>query len=427
MAKSFKLPDLGEGIHEGEVLAVLVSVGDPVKEGDPILEVETDKAAVEIPSPFTATVSEILVKPGDVVKVDDVLLKFENGEGKKSVTEVKTPEKEAEEISPSSAPAIKRDKRPVPASPATRRLARELGVDLHEVPPTGSAGLVTADDIRAYTAKGTPPAPAEVPAQREISVEARPLSTDAPPLPDFEKWGPVERVPIRSIRRATAKQMAISWSQIPHVTSQAEIDITKLEEFRKKHKADVETKGGKLTLTVFALKAVVTALKMYPNFNATLDAAAGEIVYKKYYHIGVAVDTQEGLIVPVIRDVDQKSITDLAIELNDLVQRTHQRKTSLKELQGSTFTISNVGHMGGGHFSPIINYPEVAIMGMGAARMKPVVIEKREGTYDIVPRLILPVVITIDHRVLDGGDAHRFLKVVMDALNDPDVLMMTMV
>ncbi len=425
MAKSFKLPDLGEGIHEGEVLAVLVSVGDPVKEGDPILEVETDKAAVEIPSPFTATVSEILVKPGDVVKVDDVLLKFENGEGKKSVIEAKTPEKEAEEISPAA--AIKKDKRPVPASPATRRLARELGVDLHEVPPTGSGGLVTADDVRAHAAKGELPAPAEVPAQREISVEARPLATDAPPLPDFEKWGPVERVPIRSIRRATAKQMAIAWSQIPHVTSQAEIDITKLEEFRKKHKADAETKGGKLTLTVFALKAAVTALKMYPNFNATLDAAAGEIVYKKYYHIGVAVDTQEGLIVPVIRDVDQKSITDLAIELNDLVQRTHQRKTSLKELQGSTFTISNVGHMGGGHFSPIINYPEVAIMGMGAARMKPVVIEKREGTYDIVPRLILPVVITIDHRVLDGGDAHRFLKVVMDALNDPDVLMMTMV
>ncbi len=245
MAKSFKLPDLGEGIHEGEVLAVLVSVGDPVKEGDPILEVETDKAAVEIPSPFTATVSEILVKPGDVVKVDDVLLKFENGEGKKSVTEAKTPKKEAEEISPSSAPAIKRDKRPVPASPATRRLARELGVDLHEVSPTGSGGLVTADDVRTYAAKGEPPAPAEVPAQREISVEARPLTTDAPPLPDFEKWGPVERVPLRSIRRATAKQMAISWRQIPHVTSQAEIDITKLEEFRKKHKADVETKGGK--------------------------------------------------------------------------------------------------------------------------------------------------------------------------------------
>jgi len=302
-----------------------------------------------------------------------------------------------------------------------------LGVDLSEVSPSGSGGLVTADDVRAYAANGESPAPAEVSVQREISVEARPLTTDAPPLPDFAKWGPVERIPVRSIRRATAKQMAISWSQIPHVTSQAEIDITKLEEFRKKHKADVETKGGKLTLTVFALKAAVTALKMYPNFNGTLDAAAGEIVYKKYYHIGVAVDTAEGLIVPVIRDVEQKSITELAIELNDLVQRTHQRKTSLQELQGSTFTISNVGHMGGGHFSPIINYPEVAIMGMGAARMKPVVIEKREGAYDIVPRLILPVVITIDHRVLDGGDAHRFIKVVMDALNDPEVLMMTMV
>jgi len=417
MAKSFKLPDLGEGIHEGEVLAVLVSIGDQVKEGDPILEVETDKAAVEIPSPFTATVSEILVKPGDVVKVDDVLLKFGDGEVKEPVTEEKAPEKETKEVSP------------VPASPATRRLARELGVDLHEVPPTGSGGLVTADDVRAYAAKGEPSANAfaEIPAQKKISVEARPLTIDAPPLPDFEKWGPVERVPIRSIRRATAKHMALSWSQIPHVTSQAEVDITKLEDFRKKHKADIEAKGGKLTLTVFALKAAATALKAYPNFNATLDTNAGEIVYKKYYHIGVAVDTEEGLIVPVIRDIDRKSITEVAIELHDLVQRTHQRKTSLEELQGSTFTISNVGHMGGGHFSPIINYPEVAILGMGAARMKPVVEEKRDGGYDIVPRLILPMVITIDHRVLDGGDAHRFLKVVMDALSDPDVLMMTMV
>ena len=188
----------------------------------------------------------------------------------------------------------------------------------------------------------------------------------------------------------------------------------------------IEAKGGKLTLTVFALKAAATALKTYPNFNATLDTESGEIILKRYYHIGVAVDTEDGLIVTVVRDVDRKSITELAIELHDRVQRTRRRKITVDDLQGGTFTITNVGHMGGGHFFPIINYPEVAILGMGAARMKPVVREKRQNVHEIVPRLILPVVITIDHRVLDGGDAHRFLRMLIDELEDPDVLMMTM-
>ena len=220
--------------------------------------------------------------------------------------------------------------------------------------------------------------------------------------------------------------MALSWSQIPHVTSHVEIDITKLEAFRQKQKAGVEAGGGKLTLTVFALKVAATALKTFPYFNAALDTETGEIILKQYYHIGVAVDTEDGLNVAVIRDVDRKSITDLAVELNDLVQRTRRGKTSLEERQGGTFTITNVGHMGGGHFSPIINYPEVAILGIGGAKMKPVVIEKREGVHEIVPRLILPVVIAIDHRVLDGADAHRFLNLLTESLEDPDVLMMTM-
>jgi pyruvate dehydrogenase E2 component (dihydrolipoamide acetyltransferase) len=220
--------------------------------------------------------------------------------------------------------------------------------------------------------------------------------------------------------------MALSWSQIPHVTCQAEVDITQLEAFRRRHKANVESQNGRLTLTTFALKAAVAALKAFPKFNSALDIDAGELILKQYYHIGVAVDTEDGLIVPVIRDADRKSLTELAIEMYEMVQLTRQRKTSIEQMQGGTFTITNIGHMGGDHFTPIINYPEVAIMGMGAARMKPVVVEKRENVHDVLPRLILPIVITFDHRVLDGAEANRFLKVIIDALEDPDVLMMTM-
>lgn len=430
MPRAFRLPDLGEGIHEGEVLAVLVSVGDEVKEGDPILEVETDKAAVEIPSPYTGTVAEILVKAGDVVKVGDVLMTFTDGE-EEVVEEAPRPEIEgvkgppAEKVVSMPVPPD-RGTGPVPASPATRRLARELGVDLAKVPPTGPGGLVTADDVRAFAEKGAevkeaPPAPREVPPR--VPATGVPL----PPLPDFSRWGPVERVKVRSIRRTTAKQMALSWSQIPHVHNQDWVDMTKLEAFRKAHKGEIEAKGGKLTVTVFALKAVATALKTYPHFNATLDTGAGELVMKHYFHIGVAVNTEEGLIVPVVRDVDRKSIVELSVELNDLVQRTRQRKVTLEELQGGTFTITNVGPMGGGFFAPIINYPEVAILGLGSTSMQPVVREKGKKDYEIVPRLMMPVVLCIDHRVLDGADALNFMRVLKQALEDPEELLITMI
>ncbi len=427
MARSFKLPDLGEGIHEGEVLAILVSVGDEVKEGDPILEVETDKAAVEIPSPYTGTVREILVKQGDMVKVGDVLMTFSNGAEEEAVEAkrpVEKPAEPAEKVVPMPAPA--RAEGPVPASPATRRLARELGVDLRQVTPTGPGGLVSADDVRAFAEKGekveeVPEPPKERPA------EGVPMAAPVPALPDFSKWGPVERVPVRSIRRATAKQMTLAWSQIPHVHNQEWVDVTKLEAFRKNHKAEIEAKGGKLTPTVFALKAVATALKTYPKFNATLDTGEGELVMKHYFHIGVAVNTDDGLIVPVVKDVDRKSIVELSVELNDLVQRTRERKATLEEMQGGTFTITNVGPMGGGFFAPIINYPEVAILGMGSASMQAVVKEKDKHEYEIVPRLMMPIVLCIDHRVLDGADALKFIRVLKEALEDPEELLITMI
>ncbi len=429
MSRSFKLPDLGEGIHEGEVLAVPVVVGQEVKEGDIILEVETDKAAVEIPSPFNGRVQEILVKPGDVVNVGDVMMTFSNGEDVQAVDEQKPAEKPAsapEAVAVAAQVPAARKNGPVPASPATRRLARELGVELHSVTPTGPAGLVTAEDVRGFAAAGktVEAVPAAAPA---AAGEIQPGDISVPPLPDFSKWGEVERVPFRSIRRATARQMSLAWSQIPHVNSQDVIDITKLEAFRRKHKAEIEAVGGKLTITVFALKAVATALKTYPDFNATLDPKNNEIIIKHYYNVGVAVNTDKGLIVPVVKAVDRKSIKELALELTDLVQRTRDRKATLEEMQGGTFTITNAGAMGGGFFAPIINHPEVAILGMGQARMQPVVREKEKGDYIIVPRLMMPIVLCIDHRVLDGADSIKFLKVLVQTLEDPDELLMSMV
>ena len=436
MARSFKLPDLGEGIHEGEVIAVLVKVDDAVEEGDPILEVETDKASVEIPSPFTGTVQEIMVKAGDVVKVGNLMMTFtDDAVGEKK--EEKTPsEKKIKTAQPAEkAPqqpeedqttgTIERNKGPVPASPATRRLARELGVDLRVVTPSGPAGMVTAEDVRAFASKEK----RGEGAAEEPSAGAEPfvVAGAAPPgLPDFTKWGDVERLPLRSIRKATARQMALAWSQIPHVSSQDDIDVTRLEALRRRNKQAVEKQGGRLTLTVFAVKAAAAALRQFPQFNVSLDVAKGEIVRKHYRHVGVATDTGKGLVVPVLRNADRKSITELAVELRDLVERTRARKVDLEELQGGTFTITNIGAAGGrGHFSPIINYPEAAILGMGAARLKPVIRKTETGSAQMVARMILPVVLAIDHRVLDGIDAAHFLEFFRTALENPEKMLLS--
>jgi pyruvate dehydrogenase E2 component (dihydrolipoamide acetyltransferase) len=304
-------------------------------------------------------------------------------------------------------------------------VARELGVDLARVPPSGAAGLVTADDVRTFAArdKAVPP-----PADERVPAAERPALPPGPPpeLPDFSRWGPVERMPFRSIRRATAKQMSLAWAQIPHVNSQDDVDVTRLEAFRRKHQKEVEALGGRLTLTVFALKAVATALKAHPRINASLDTGAGEIILKKHYHIGVAVNTEEGLVVPVIRDVDNKSIKELAVELKALVQRAHARKISLEEFQGGTFTLTNAGALGGWSFAPIINYPQVAILGLGQGRLRPAVV-RRENGLAIVPRLIMPAVLCIDHRVLDGADAVNFLKLFKQIMQDPDELLMSLI
>jgi pyruvate dehydrogenase E2 component (dihydrolipoamide acetyltransferase) len=445
MAREFKLPDLGEGIHEGEILAVKVKVGDRIKEGDIILEVETDKAAVEIPSPYTGVVENIRVKPGDTVNVGDVMMTFtveekaaEPGEPAEERPEEKPAEEESEEKPPAAEekgpeekqPREKPRKGPVPASPATRSLARELGVELTQVKPSGPEGLVTAEDVRAY-AEGEEKPGERHEAKPEKRAEEKPKEAEqpeapAPKLPDFSKWGQVERMPLRSIRKATARQVALAWSQIPHVSNHDVADMSKLETFRRKHKAEIEAKGGKLTHTIFALKAAAAALRVFPRFNSSIDAQAGELIEKHYYHVGVAVATGDGLIVPVIRDVDRKSILELSIELKELAERTRQRKVNIEELQGGTFTITNVGPVGGGQFVPIINYPEVAILGMGAAAMQPSVTGNEKQGYRIEPRLMMPLVLCIDHRVLDGADAVPFLRMIVEALEDPEELFMMM-
>jgi pyruvate dehydrogenase E2 component (dihydrolipoamide acetyltransferase) len=431
MTTSFRLPDLGEGVHEAEILTLPVTLGQAVREGDVIMEIETDKAAVEIPSPYTGTVREILVQVGDMAKVGDVLMTFSSDSAEETVQPLA---EETQQVAGAGdleeEPARQEQKkRPVPASPSTRRLARELGVNLHDVKPTGSGGIVTREDVEAHSKRET----SEEPRIDEIESASLPdeptkgTASGQTPLPDFTKWGTVERVPFRSIRRATAKQMSKSWAQIPHVNCQDNADITRLEAFRQKHKNELMAIGGRLTMTIFAVKAVATALKNFPYFNSSLDLQAQEIIIKRFFNIGIAVDTDNGLMVPVIRDVDRKSIKELAVEMDGAITRVRAGTHSPEEMQGGTFTITNAGALGGSHFSAIINHPEVAILGLGQGRMQPAVVTDERGRHEIVPRLIMPVSLCFDHRVVDGADAIRFLRLVIDALEDPDELLITMI
>ncbi len=424
MSTSFRLPDLGEGVHEAEILDIPVKEGQAVKEGDIILEVETDKAAVEIPSPTTGIIQAIKISQGETVKVGDVLIVFAGDET--HAEEVETAAGEPDQDQAETEPTIGKGSTPVPASPSTRRIARELGVDLRQVTPSGGNGIVTAEDVRRHADSQEPEEEKSVPETASASTTQQ-ISVDVPALPDFSQWGEIERQPFRSIRRATAARMAASWSQIPHVNCQDVADITKLEEFRQRHKEEIEQVGGRLTMTVFAIKAVATALKTYPQFNASLDLENQEIILKKYFHIGIAVDTPHGLMVPVIRDVDRKSIREIAIELNQVIERARNRESSREELVGGTFTITNAGAIGGGYFSAIINYPEIAILGLGQGRMQPAVVPGSGGRHEIVPRLLMPIVLCFDHRVADGADAIRFQRLIIEALEDPDELLISMI
>jgi pyruvate dehydrogenase E2 component (dihydrolipoamide acetyltransferase) len=440
----FKLPDLGEGVHEGELLKWHVGAGDTIAADAPLCDVETDKAAVTIPSPRGGTVVNLGGKIGDTLRVGAVIAVIDDGAGARTATAATTgaAARTASAASAASAPSAvpttaaapaTSSGKPVPAAPATRRLARELGVDLAQVPPTGPAGRVTPDDVLRFAQADAPAKPASAaattvepptPARAEAEFAAHAASAipflDIEPLPDFAQWGPVEREPLRSIRRKVAHKMVTSMILVPHVAHMDEADVTELELFRQREKKKREGQpGGRLTLLPFVVKAVTAGLRAAPAFNASLDPFKEELIFKKFFNIGIAADTGRGLVVPVVKDTDRKSIVQIAAEIEDLATRARDNKLDAQELRGGTFTITNVGPIGGTALIPTINYPEVAILGMGRVQEKPVV---RDG--QIVIRKLLPLTLAFDHRVADGADAARFVTELVRQLSDPNLLLL---
>ena len=420
MPVKFALPDLGENIESGDVIRILVDVGDHLAEDQTVIELETDKAVIEVPSSIDGTVTEILVQQGDTIAVGQPILEVEAAEipAVEEAPPVPAPVEEptptpipqdqetapvAEEAPPAPTP-ISTDG-PVPAAPSTRRLAREIGVDIAQVQGSGPGGRISIDDVKAHSKK-LHAAPAAAPAA-------------AAPLPDFSQWGTVERQPMNKVREITAERLAQAWATIPQVTQFDKADITSLEKWRAEYGKKAEAAGGKLTPTAILIKVLGIALKVFPQFNASIDMAQREVVYKRYFHIGIAVDTPHGLLVPVVRDVDQKNIIELAVELSELAQKTRERKIGPADMQGGSMTISNVGTMGGTAFTPIVNPPEVAILGVARSQVEPTYID---GQFQ--PRTHLPLSLSYDHRLIDGADGARFLRWICTALEDPFIALL---
>jgi pyruvate dehydrogenase E2 component (dihydrolipoamide acetyltransferase) len=503
---TIKLPELGENVDSGDLTKILVNVGDAISKDDPLLELETEKATIEVPSPVSGVVKELHVQQGQKVKVGDALFTIEeNGAGAKqreqsqseasqkaqaerepraeepptqeqpsraakaqatgaAAAQAKKPERDAEpqaraEAKAEAKPTPKAEPKPektelrkaeakpgvqteapaeaeeeisenereetvIPfraetaeparraghlaaASPAIRRLARELGIDINKVVGSGPEGRIDEEDIKNY-------------ARQIISQGAAPRSAGetVAPLPDFAKWGQIERKPMSNVRRATAEHLAQAWHNVPQVTQFDSADVTELENLRGRFSDPQNSGGPKITVTAIALKVVAAALQKFPQFAASIDMAGREIVYKHYCNIGIAVDTSYGLIVPVVRDADQKSIPQLATELSQLSERAREKKLSLEEMAGGVFTITNLGGIGGTGFSPIVNYPEVAILGISRLSVEP---RHVDGSFQ--PRKILPLSLSYDHRLIDGADAARFLRWVAEALEQPALLL----
>ena len=477
----FKVPELGENVAGGDVTSVLVKVGDTIAVDQNVLELETDKATVEVPSSVAGRVTDIKVKPGDKVQVGSVVLvveerasgesspkaqssnpkaqqdakaespepkakesepaesgaeeseaeepKGEEPKGKKPEKVVSMPARqapeskkpspraEAAEAQPkprSQSPKPKNEGVAAPAAPSVRRLAREIGVNIDEVQGSGPQGRISEEDVKEHARRmlssmpSTPLAPGTGRAAPE-----RPVM----PLPDFSRWGEIERQPMSSIRRTTSERLSHAWTTIPHVTQFDKADITGLEELRKKYREQVSAAGGNLTVTAMLVKVIATAVKQFPQFNASLDTQSNDIIYKKYVNVGVAVDTDRGLLVPVVRNADQKNITDIAIGVHQLAEKARNRKLTLEEMSGGGITISNLGGIGGTYFTPIVNWPEVAILGVSRGIVESV---WRHDTFE--PRQLLPLSLSYDHRVIDGADAMRFLRWVIEAIEQPFLL-----
>jgi pyruvate dehydrogenase E2 component (dihydrolipoamide acetyltransferase) len=443
----FKLPELGENISQGDLVRLMISPGIKVSEGQPVMELETDKAVIEVPSSISGIIKEVQVKQGDKIKVGDVIFTLEGAaapqterprhlpvehvsgqqgarlafqaaiqaEGK--TEEQALPRDQPQPLPPSFTMPAQLEKvagsergAPIPAAPHVRRLAREIGIDIHNVKGTGPGGRISEHDVKAHSK--------ELLASVAAAAQApRGAQSAQPELPDFTKWGKVERVSIRGVRRKTAEHLWQAWTTVPHVTQNDKADITELEHLRARFAPKAEEVGGKMTVTAIALKVCSSALKIFPQFNASIDLAKDEIVYKQYINIGVAVDTDRGLLVPVIRDVDKKNIVELAAELTQLSKKAREKKLTLAEMEGGTFTITNLGGIGGTGFSPIVNYPEVAILGLSRSSTEPVWLN---GKFE--PRLVLPVSLSYDHRLIDGADAARFLRWIAEAFEQPFLL-----
>ena len=421
-----KLPKLGEGADSGVVVGIFVKEGDTVAKDQPIMELENEKAVASIPSTGAGIVEKIHVKNGDRIGVGQKIITIADGAAPAAAAPEATapaPKPAAKKTVAKAAPVLEAaDDEPVAesadeivnenptASPSVRKAAREFGIDLRKIHGSESGGRITGGDVKNYIARLIRAAsrPATVVAE---AAPAKP----APMQVDFSQWGPILKKPITPLRKVIARRMSESWNTVARVTQFDDIDFTKLGELRKKFAADYEKKGVKLTLTPFVLKAVAATLKQHPIFNSSLDEVASEIILKEYIHLGIAVDTDQGLMVPVIRDVDKKSLFDLAKELESLAAKARDRKITADEMKGGTFTISNQGAIGGAHFTPIINLPEVAILGLGRGALKPVV---REGKVEI--RMMTPVALSYDHRVVDGGSAARFTVDLVKAFENFD-------
>ena len=414
MAIEFVLPEVGEGIESGTVIALKVDVGDVLEVDQVVLELETDKAVVDIPSNVSGIVKETLVKEAQEVKIGQSILRLEEidaVERNTKIEEAKEPAKEeqkAESLTKANETlkvvgentGVNSDSKRVdllPAAPSVRRVARELGIDLHKVKGSGILGRISLQDLQAHGAEPTP--------------NGLPVAK----LPDFSIWGETSRKPMTGIRKATVRSMTSAWSSIPMVTHFDKADSSNFESFRQRYKKQLERNGIKLTPTAILLKIVATALAIFPDFNASIDTLRQEVIYKNYINVGVAVDTPNGLLVPVIKNANTKSITELAQELGEMAEKARNRKLSLADMQGGNFTISNLGGIGGYGFSPIVNPPEVAILGVSRSTMEPVY-NKETASFDA--KLMMPLALTYDHRLIDGASAARFVRWLAMAIED---------
>lgn len=425
----FHLPELGENIESADVVNVLVKVGDVIQKDQGIIEIETDKATIEVPATVSGKVIEVLVKAGEKAKVGQTIIKVETGDvSETKIVETKESEIIQEQKSEETRPEFIKQpttevkgelpklhpmefveqppilKGAAPAAPSVRRIAREIGVDINKVPGTGPGGRITMDDVKAYSKK-----------LHESRAEGIGIGIKAEALPDFSKFGEVKKVEMSNIRKKTAEHLSYAWATIPHVTQFDKADITNLEKTRKELSKIVEKSGAKLTVTGILVKVVVEALKKFPQFNSSIDMEKKEIIYKNYFNIGIAVDTEHGLIVPVIKDADKKSLTQISVDMNLLAEKARTKKIGLEELQGGCFTITNLGGIGGTYFTPIVNSPEVAILGVSRSSYEPV--WNGYGTFE--PRLMLPLSLSYDHRIIDGADAIRFLRFIVESLEQP--------